>query len=150
VASVAAGVMAVHFLPRLAAAHRTPRFASELKRAALVTILPSAIALAALAVFQRPVLALLYDESFRMSDQAVALFFAGTFARIASWLPLYALYAMRRTGLLVIGEFLSMPLFATVLAVYPRPLTLESAGALWLASYLVYGLFNLWAMRRNP
>jgi O-antigen/teichoic acid export membrane protein len=148
VASIAAGVMAVHFLPRLAAAHRTPHFAAELKRAALATILPSAIALAVLGVFQGPVFALLYDESFRMSDAAVVLFFAGSFVRIASWLPLYALYAMRRTGPLVIGEFLSMPLFAVLLAVHPRPLTLESAGALWLASYLGYGLFNLLAMRR--
>jgi PST family polysaccharide transporter len=150
VASVAAGVMAVYFLPRLAAAHRTPRFAAELKRAALVTILPSAIALAVLGVLQRPVFALLYDESFLISDQAVALFFGGSLVRIASWLPLYALYAMRRTRLLVIGEFLSMPLFAVLLAVHPRPLALESAGALWLASYLAYGLFNLWAVRRNP
>jgi O-antigen/teichoic acid export membrane protein len=147
VASVAAGVMAVHFLPRLAAAHRTPRFAAELKRAALVTILPSAIALAVLAAFQRPVFALLYDEGFRMSDQAVVLFFAGSLVRIASWLPLYALYAMRLARPLVIGEFLSMPLFAVLLAAVPR-LTLESAGALWLASYLGYGLFNLWAVRR--
>jgi PST family polysaccharide transporter len=148
VGNVAAGVMAVHFLPRLAAAHGTPRFAHELKRAALVTVLPSALALAVLGFFQRPLLALFYDESFVVSYAAVALFFAGTFARIASWLPLYALYAMRRTGLLVVGEFLSMPLFAALLAAYPRPLSLEAAGALWLAAYAGYGVFNLWAVRR--
>jgi hypothetical protein len=83
-----------------------------------------------------------------MSDATVALFFAGTLARIASWLPLYALYAMRRTGPLVVGEFFSMPLFAALLAAYPRPLSLETAGALWLAAYVGYGLFNLWAVRR--
>jgi PST family polysaccharide transporter len=148
VASVAAGVMAVHFLPRLAAAHGTPRFAHELRRAALATILPSGVALAALGVFQRPVFSLLYDESFVISDAAATLFFAGTFARIASWLPLYALYAMRRTRSLVVGEFLSMPLFAALLAAYPGPLSLEAAGALWLAAYLGYGMFNLWAVRR--
>jgi hypothetical protein len=76
------------------------------------------------------------------------LFFAGTLVRIASWLPLYALYAMRRTGPLVVGEFLSMPLFTALLAVFPSPLTLESAGALWVAAYSGYGLFNLWAVRR--
>jgi polysaccharide transporter, PST family len=148
VASVASGVMAVHFLPRLAAAHGTARFAHELRRAAFATILPSAIALAAFGALQRPVFSLLYDESFRMSDPTVALFFAGTLVRIASWLPLYALYAMRRPGPLVVGEFLSMPLFAALLAAYPRPLSLEAAGALWLAAYAGYGLFNLWAMRR--
>ena len=148
VGNVAAGVMAVHFLPRLAAAHGTPRFAHELRRAALATILPSALALAALGALHRFVFSLLYDESFRMSDATVALFFAGTLVRIASWLPLYALYAMRRTGPLVVGEFLSMPLFAALLAAYPRPLSLEAAGALWLAAYSGYGLFNLWAVRR--
>jgi PST family polysaccharide transporter len=148
VGNVAAGVMAVHFLPRLAAAHGTPRFAAELKRAALATILPSAIALAVIAVLHRPILSLLYDDSFRIPDAAAALFFAGTLVRIASWLPLYALYAMRRTGPLVVGEFLSMPLFAALLVAYPRPLSLEAAGALWLAAYAGYALFNVWAVRR--
>lgn len=133
---------------QLVAAHGTARFASELRRAAFATLLPSALALGALGALHRPVFSLLYDESFRMSDATVALFFAGTLARIASWLPLYALYAMRRTGPLVVGEFLSMPLFAVLLAAYPRPLSLEAAGALWLAAYLGYGLFNLWAVRR--
>lgn len=148
VASVAAGVMAVHFLPRLAAAHDTSRFTAEVRRAALATIVPSAFALALLAALQRPIFELFYDEGFAMSDTAVRLFFAGTLARIASWLLLYTLYAMRRTQPLAVGEFLSMPLFAALLAAYPRPLTLESAGALWLAAYLGYGLFNLWAVRR--
>ena len=148
VGNVAAGVMAVYFLPRLSAAHGTPRFVAELKRAALVTILPSAMALAAIGALHRPVFSLLYDESFRMTDATVALFFAGTFARIASWLPQYGLYAMRRTRSLSIGEVLSMPLFAALLAAWPGPLTLEAAGALWLAAYLAYGAFNLWAVRR--
>jgi PST family polysaccharide transporter len=148
VGNVASGVMAVHFLPRLAAAHGTPRFAHELKRAALVTVLPSALALAVLGFFQRPLLALFYDGSFVVSYAAAGLFFAGTLARIASWLPLYALYAMRRTRSLAVGEFLSMPLFAALLAAYPGPLTLETAGALWLVAYAGYGVFNLWAVRR--
>jgi PST family polysaccharide transporter len=148
VGNVAAGVMAVYFLPRLSAASGTPRFVVELKRAALATVLPAGAALALLALFQRPVIALLYDGSFALSDTAAALSFAGTFARIASWLPLYALYAMRRTRSLVAGEFLSMPLFAALLALYPGPLTLEAAGALWLAAYTGYGAFNLWAVRR--
>jgi O-antigen/teichoic acid export membrane protein len=149
VASLAGGVMAVHFLPRLSAAYRTPRFAGELRRAALVTVLPAGLALAVLFFLQRPLFALLYDESFRMSDATVALFFAGSLLRIASWLPLYALYAMRRTAPIMVGEFLSLPLFAALLAVFRGVLTLELAGALWLAAYCVYGLFNLWAVRRN-
>ena len=149
VASVASGVMAVYFLPRLSAAHGTPRFAEELRRAALVTVLPSALALAALGALHRQVFSLLYDESFLMTGATVALFFAGTLVRIASWLPLYALYAMRRTVPLVVGEFLSLPLFAALLAAYPWPPSLEAAGALWVAAYTGYGLFNLWAVRRS-
>jgi len=148
VASVASGVMAVYFLPRLSAAHGTPRFAEELRRAGLVTLVPSAIALFALGTLHRTVFSLLYDASFLMTGATAALFFAGTLVRIASWLPLYALYAMRRTGPLVVGEFLSMPLFAALLAAYPGPLSLEAAGALWVAAYTGYALFNLWAMRR--
>jgi O-antigen/teichoic acid export membrane protein len=148
VANLAAGVMAVYFLPRLSAAHGTPRFMAELRRAALVTVLPSALALAVESVLQRPLLRILYDESFAIPDAAAALLFAGTLARIASWLPLYALYAMRRTRALVIGEFLSMPMFAALLAAWPRPLSLEAVGALWLTAYAGYGLFNVWAVRR--
>ena len=148
VALVAGGVMAVQFLPRLSAAWRTDGFAAVLRRAALVTLLPAAAAFAVLFVFQRPVFALLYDASFRMSDTAVALFFAGTLARIASWLPLYALYASRRTAPIMIGEFLSLPLFVALLAAYPGTLSLEAAGAMWLAAYIAYGLFNLWMVRR--
>jgi hypothetical protein len=61
---------------------------------------------------------------------------------------LYALYASRRTAPIMIGEFLSLPLFAALLAAYPGALSLEAAGAMWLAAYIVYGLFNLWMVRR--
>jgi hypothetical protein len=41
-----------------------------------------------------------------------------------------------------------MPLFAALLAAHPGRLSLEWAGALWLAAYAGYALFNLWAVRR--
>lgn len=53
--------MAVHFLPRFAVAHGTQRFPAEPKRAALVIVFPSV-----LAHFQRPIFALLHDQSFVM------------------------------------------------------------------------------------
>lgn len=149
VGSLAGGVMAVHFLPRLSAAYRTPQFTKELGRAALVTVLPATLALAALFLLQRPLFALLYDESFRMSNATVALFFAGSLLRIAAWLPLYALYAMRRTAPIMAGEFLSLPLFAALLGAFRGALTPELVSALWLAAYFAYGLFNLWVMRKN-
>jgi O-antigen/teichoic acid export membrane protein len=70
-------------------------------------------------------------------------------ARIASWIPLFALYAMRRTRAIALGELFSLPLFVLLLGGIGKALTLESAGAAWLASYAVYLVFNLWAMRRG-
>jgi O-antigen/teichoic acid export membrane protein len=149
VASVAGGFMAVHFLPRLSAAHGTPQFAIELRRTAWMTVAPAALALAVLFAFQRPVFELLYGPDFRMSDATVALFFAGTLARIASWVPLFALYAMRRTRSIAAGELLSLPLFAALLGLFREGLTLERASAMWLAAYVAYWLFNRWRVMRG-
>ena len=93
-------------------------------------------------------LALLYDSSFEVSGGAAALFFAGGVLRIASWIPLYALYAMSRTRMIAVGELLSLPLFAALLAAWGNNLTLERAGVAWLCSYAAYAAFNYWAMRR--
>jgi hypothetical protein len=79
----------------------------------------------------------------------VALLFAGNVVRIASWVPLFALYAMRRTGAIAVGELLSLPLFAALLAAAGRHLTLETVGALWLVAFLAYCTFNFWAVKRT-
>jgi O-antigen/teichoic acid export membrane protein len=97
----------------------------------------------------RPLLAALYDPSFSPSSTSVALVLAGSLARIASWVPLAALYAMLRTRSIAVGELLSLPLFAALLALSGGALSLDLAGALWLAAFAVYGVFNLWAMRRR-
>ena len=94
-------------------------------------------------------LALLYGEDFIASDRAVALLFAGSLVRIAAWIPLFALYAMRRTAAISIGELFSLPLFAGLLYLAAERLTLEVAGGLWLASYAAYLAFNLLAVRRR-
>ena len=91
---------------------------------------------------------MLYDPGFEASAAAAALIFAGSLVRIASWIALFALYAAVRTRAIAIGEFLSLPLFAGLLFAAAESLTLELAGALWLATYLAYGAFNYWAMRK--
>jgi hypothetical protein len=58
---------------------------------------------------------------------------------------LFALYAKRRTGAIAAGELLSLPLFALLLAAWPGRLTLEAAGAAWLAAYAAYAAFNFHA-----
>jgi PST family polysaccharide transporter len=148
VSSFAAGILSVHFLPRFAALRGSPQLRDEIRRAVLWTVAPAAAVLFVLFLAHRPLLALLYQPDFAVSDRAVALLFAGSVARVASWIPLFALYAMRRTRAIAVGELVSLPLFALMLAVAGKALTLEMAGALWLAAYAIYLGFNWWAMRR--
>jgi PST family polysaccharide transporter len=150
VAALAGGVLGVYFLPRLSSAWQTLRFSAELRLAALATMAPSAAALALVYAFHPAVFALLYDPGFRMSDTVVALFFGGTLLRIAAWVALFALYAMRRTLAISVGEVLSLPLFAALLALASEGLTLERAGVSWLASYAAFLAFNAWAASRGP
>ena len=149
VSGFAAGILSVHFLPRFSALRSSPGLAREMHRAALFTLVPALAVFAALFAFHRPLLALLYEADFAASDGAVALLFAGSLVRIAAWIPLFALYAMRRTAAISIGELFSLPLFACLLYLAAGRLTLEVAGGLWLASYAAYLAFNLLAVRRG-
>ena len=150
VAAIAAGVLSIFWLPRLSAAAGTARFAVELRRATLATSLPSAAVLALLLAAQVPALTFFYDGRFAASDAAVALLFGGVAMRVLSWAGLFALYAQRRTVAIAVGELLSLPLFALVVAAWPRPLSLEAVCAAWLAAFSAYAAFNLAAALRRP
>jgi len=147
--SVASGVLSVLYLARMGAAQPRGELGAVTRAAARAVLLPSALLFALLFVFHRPLLAALYDASFEVPATAAALVFAGSVLRVASWIPLYALYAMSRTWAIAIGELLSLPLFAALLAAWGENLTLERAGACWLAAYLAYAVFNYCAMRRR-
>jgi PST family polysaccharide transporter len=149
VCGLAAGVLSVYFLPRFSALRGSALLAVELRRAAFWTLVPAAAVFFLLYLAQRPLMALLYESDFGASDGAVALLFGGSVVRIASWIPLFALYAMRRTRAIAFGELLSLPLFAALCAAAGSRLSLEVAGALWLLSYAVYLGFNSWAVRRG-
>jgi polysaccharide transporter, PST family len=148
ICSLASGVLSLLYFPRMAAAYPQRGLAAVLREAAKVVLVPSAGLFLLLFALHRPMLAALYDTSFEASPTAVALFFAGSLARIASWLALFGLYAALRTRAIAIGELLSLPLFALLLVAAGDRLTLELAGALWLAAYLAYAAFNFWALRR--
>lgn len=149
VCAFAAGVLSVHFLPRFAAMRSNDALLAEaVRRAAALMLMPAAAAFCLLFLFHRPLLAVLYGSDFAVSDVTAALLFAGSLVRVASWIPLFALYAMRRTRLIALGELLSLPLFAALLALAGDRLSLESAAGLWLASYAAYGLFNVRALAR--
>lgn len=148
VCSFALGVLAVLYLPRFAAAFPGGGLRPALRESARTVLLPSACLFLLLYLAHAPLLAAVYDPSFRASPLAAGLVFAGSVARIAAWIPLFGLYAASRTRAIAIGEVLSLPLFAALCAAAGDRLTLEVAGVLWLATFVVYGLFNLWALRR--
>jgi O-antigen/teichoic acid export membrane protein len=149
VCGLASGIMAVVYLPRLAAAHGSAAFRGVVLQALSTVLLPSAALFALMFAVHGPLLELLYDQSFRASPASVALVFAGNVLRIASWIALYALYAAVRTRAITVGELLSLPLFAGLLFAARDRLTLELAGLLWLATYVVYCAFNFWALTRK-
>jgi O-antigen/teichoic acid export membrane protein len=146
---LASGVLSVLYFARMSAAHPRGDLGKVIRAATRTVLAPAAVLFAVLFVFHRPVLAMLYDATFEVSATAAALFFCGSVLRIASWIPLYALYAMSRTRAIAVGELLSLPLFAALLAAWGDSLTLERAGLSWLVSYAAYAGFNYWAMRRT-
>ncbi len=149
VCGLASGLMAVVYLPRLAAAHGSAAFRRVVLQALGTVLAPSAALFALMFALHGPLLELLYDASFRASPASVALVFAGNVLRIASWIALYALYAAVRTRAIAVGELLSLPLFAGLLFAARDRLTLELTGILWLASYAAYCAFNFWALTRK-
>jgi len=148
VAAVAGGILSLVFLPQLAAARSSAECNALLARAAKLVLIPSAIVFAAFYAWHRPLLAILYEPSVVASDGAVALLLAGSWVRIVAWLPLFALYALKRTRAIAVGELLSLPLFALLVVGAGSRLTLDLAGAFWLAAYIAYAAFNFWAARR--
>ena len=148
VCGLAAGVLAVLYLPRFAAAYPSPGLGPVVREAALTVLLPSAALFVLLFAFHRPLLAALYVPGFEATPAAVALLFAGSLARIASWIALFALYAAVRTRAIALGELLSLPLFAALVVLAGDTLTLESVGVFWLVAFLAYTAFNGWAVRR--
>jgi O-antigen/teichoic acid export membrane protein len=145
----AGGVLSVLYLPRFAAAYPRGGLDPVLRESARTIMLPSVLFFFALFLFHAPLLAALYDSSFQASPLAVALLFAGSVVRIASWIPLFGLYAASRTRAIAVGELLSLPLFAALAWAAGERLTLEIVGALWLGTYAAYAIFNLWALRRK-
>jgi len=124
----------VYFLPRLAAAHRTPQFAAELqaRRPSSRSCRPQSPL--PCPVLRGPVFALLYDESFLISDHGGRALFFGGQSRGASPLGLTGSTRSTRCGaprpLSDRGFFFSCPIFAVLLAVQPRACDARSAERL--------------------
>lgn len=153
VTATAAGMLSLVFLPRFSSTYGSARFRGEMLRAAVIVLVPAACLLLLIFFNQRIMLAILYDARFVVSNETAALFMLGCWIRIVSWLFLYGLFAAHRTWLIVAGEVLSLPLFALLLWLFAKEMTLERAALLYLVSYLVYLGFNACALlysSRNP
>ncbi|MGA8864325.1 MAG: hypothetical protein WBM09_11790 [Gallionella sp.] len=153
VTATAAGVLSLIFLPRFSSTYGSSRFKREMLRAAVIVLVPAACLLLLIYFNQRFMLALLYDTRFVVSNQTAALIMFGSWIRIASWLFLFGLFSAHRTGLIMAGEILSLPLYALLLYLFSDGMTLERAAWLYVASYVVYLAFNtaalLYASRRT-
>jgi PST family polysaccharide transporter len=142
VTATAAGVLSLIFLPRFSSTYGSMRFNSEMTRAGVMVLIPSAGLLLLIFFNQRAMLAALYDARFSVSDQTAALFMLGCWMRIAAWVFLFGLFAAHRTLLIIAGEILSLPLFVLLLWLFADGMTLERTALLYLVSYIVYLCFT--------
>jgi PST family polysaccharide transporter len=146
VTATAAGVLSLIFLPRFSSTYGSARFRHEILRAGVMVLIPAGFLLLLIYFNQRFMLALLYDTRFVVSNQTAALIMLGSWIRIASWLFLFGLFSAHRTGLIIAGEILSLPLYALLLWLFADGMTLERTAWLYFASYFVYLVFNASAL----
>ncbi len=149
ITAIAAGLLYAHFLPRMAAATDAAGLKRELRRAAKQVLVPALAALAVLWLLLPQALALLYRDDLPVTRFDALPFFGGDALRMLSWIYLFALFARGAGRAVVIGEFLSLPLFALLLWLLPGPVELFRIGLCWLLAYAVYAIFNAVALRRQ-
>ncbi len=149
ITAIAAGLLYAHSLPRLAAAREAAAFAAELRGAATRIVAPALLALCLLWLLLPQALALLYRADLPVTRLDALPFFAGDALRMFSWVFLFGLFARSAGRAVMLGEFLSLPLFAVLLWLMPGPVELVRIGLCWLLAYTVYGGFNAWALHRG-
>lgn len=142
VTATAAGVLSLIFLPRFSATCGSARFKPEMTRAGMMVLIPAACLLLLIFNNQRFMLATLYDARFVVSNETAALIMLGCWMRIAAWVFLFGLFSAHRTGLIMAGEVLSLPLFALLLWWYADGMTLERTALLYFVTYLLYFSFT--------
>jgi PST family polysaccharide transporter len=142
----AAGVLSLVFFPRFSNTFGSTQFDSELKRAGLWVLLPTAALLFAVYLNENAVLAALYDTRFAVNNATAAWFMLSCWVRVVSWVLLFGLYAAHCTKPIIVGELLSLPLYVLLLWLFKEGMTLERAAMLCCASYMVYLVFNAAAL----
>ena len=147
VTATAAGVLSLIFLPRFSATYGSARFTCEMIHAGMMVLVPAACLLLLIFFNQRFILSMLYDARFAVSNQTAAFIMLGSWVRIASWVYLFGLFSAHRTGLIIAGEVLSLPLYALLLWLFSDGMTLERTSMLYFFSYLAYLAFNAVALK---
>lgn len=148
VTGLAASVLFLVFLPRLAVVGQGAALRGELARIWRRVWLPVGLCLLLLWGMQGDFLRLLYDDRFVMPPAVSALFLLGDALRVAAWVPLLALFARERIRPVALGEWLSLPLFATLLTGVAGD-SLALAGICYVLTYAIYLGFNLICVYRG-
>lgn len=144
--SLAASLLFLVWLPRLSICESAAARADEMRRMRLRIVLPAGLLLALVALTYPWLIGTVYGPQYVMPRDAAALVCLGDALRVASWVPLVALFALGRSRAIVAGEWLSLPLLAVLVTVVPAD-SLWLLGILHVASYSVYLAFNHWVVQ---
>lgn len=148
VTALAGGVLTWVILPQLSAVQSVGAFKSTLLDGFLKVVLPSMLLLIVMPhILGSELLIFLYGYQFDVSIDALRYLWLGDACRVFSWLLLFCLYAQKKTWRIVMGEFVSLPMFVFIVWINQDHLTIELIGIYWLITYALYSMFNLWMVR---
>lgn len=140
-------ILYYHFLPRLSLNAADGTLPQGLKLATYRVVLPGCLLLILLFMFQQPILSLLYTADLDVPRSVSALFWGGDALRMFAGLLLFGLYALHANRAIALGEWLSQPLLALLLALGAAN-TLLGVGLAHLSTYLIFVALNLWLLHK--
>lgn len=146
ITAISAGILSLVFLPKMSLAWQQQRLYEEILQAVKKVFIPATCALIGFWFLMPWLLKLLYTQDFTIPTSAVTFFLLGDFLRIFSWVFLFALFAMGKTRLIIIGEFLSLPLLTALLWYQRDHLSFNTVGMTHAITYAIYALFNIAAV----
>jgi polysaccharide transporter, PST family len=136
--SLAASVLSVHFLPRLAE-HRDPASQRRELRRGLATVVP-AVAAAACAIWllRDWIVRSLFSEAFQPMTNLFTFQLVGDVLKIASWVLAYLLLAKAMTAAYIVTEFAFAASFYLLAVVLVGRFGLVGATYAYALNYLTY------------
>jgi O-antigen/teichoic acid export membrane protein len=154
VAAFVSGILSLVFLPRMSRAISGSGAAHALWREIAAAVrwlwIPAAVILGAMIWAGPQWLVGLFGLSVVPDPAVFATFLVGEWLRMGSWILLYGLFATGSQRVIAVGELCSLPLFASLLWLVwwlRAKLSLQDAAWAYLGAYVVYLIFNGWAIR---